>query len=345
MFETTSPRERLLATIDGRPTDRPPVSFWGHAYHRESTAEDLADATLEFWSRYEWDFVKLNPRASYHAETWGVEMRYSGVPNEKPKRVHHPIRRIEDWAAIGAKTAGAPPLTEQIDAIRRVRASLPKDVPLIETVFSPLAIAADLAESPATVVAHLRADERAVLRAVGAIAETFRAFVPEVLRAGAEGIYFATVDFATRDLLTKQEYGRWARPYDLSVIAAAAGAPFNVLHVCRRNNHLLDLADYPVTIFSWAVTEPGNPGLADGLRTLRGALAGGIGQDDELQAPTAERVLRQLEDGWTQTGGRRWIVAPGCSIPPATPHDNLRAIRDWVVSRRPESTVKTRAES
>ena len=42
-----TPRERVWATLRGEPVDRPPVSFWGHFYHRESSASELVAATLE----------------------------------------------------------------------------------------------------------------------------------------------------------------------------------------------------------------------------------------------------------------------------------------------------------
>ena len=68
-------RERVHAALRGEAVDRPPISFWGHFYHRESTARDLAEATLEFQDRYDWDWVKLNPRKHYHCEDWGVRYR------------------------------------------------------------------------------------------------------------------------------------------------------------------------------------------------------------------------------------------------------------------------------
>jgi uroporphyrinogen decarboxylase len=345
MAERMSPKERILAAVGGKPVDRPPVSFWGHAYHRESTAHDLAESTLEFWTAHQWDFVKLNPRASYHAETWGVEVRYPGVRYQKPQRVDFPVKTPADWARIGARAADAAPLAEQLEAIRLVRRGLPPDVLLIETVFSPLAIAADLAASPAAVLAHLRQDEGPVLAAVERIAATFQDFVRQALAAGADGIYFATVDWATRDLLTPAEYARYARPTDLAVLETAQGATFNVVHVCRRNNLLAELADYPAHAYSWAATEPGNPDLRDGLRAVGGAVAGGIGQEDALQAPGPFAVLQQLDKGFELTGGRRWIVAPGCSIPPTTPTENLNAIRRALDERAASPQASQRART
>src|SRR5256885_994018 len=84
--------------------------------------------------------------------------------------------------------------------------------------------------------------------------------------ATADGLFFAPVDGAPEDVLSAEEYRRWARPTDLRLMRAAEGAPFIVLHVCKRRNLLRELADYPAHAFSWAATEPTNPTLAEGLR-------------------------------------------------------------------------------
>jgi uroporphyrinogen decarboxylase len=328
-------KERLLSAVAGRPLDRPPVSFWGHCYHRESTAEDLAAATLEFRDRYDWDFVKLNPRASYHGEVWGLAMRYSGVPGEKPARASFPVRAVGDWRAVDERGLDAAPLAEQLEAIRLVRRGLPRDVLLLQTVFSPLAITAYLADGPRAVLEHLRQDEALVLAALRRIAATFARYTRAALEAGADGLFFATVDWATRDLLTPDEYARLARPTDLEVLGAAAGAALNLVHVCRPRNLLRELADYPAHGFSWDATDPTNPTLQEGLGWFAGAAVGGIGFGSKLLDPSPDGAVAQFRAGLEATGGRRWIVAPGCSIPPATRPETLDALRTAVESGVP----------
>src|SRR5512132_2018739 len=95
--ERMTSRERVWAALRGEPVDRPPISFWGHFYHRESSADDLVQATLEFQRDYDWDWIKLNPRKHYHVEPWGVRYRYSGVPGEKPALEAWPIHTPDDW--------------------------------------------------------------------------------------------------------------------------------------------------------------------------------------------------------------------------------------------------------
>ena len=329
-----TPRERVWATLRGEPADRPPVSFWGHVYHRESSASELVDATLEFQRAYDWDWIKLNPRKHYHVEPWGVSYRYSGRPDEKPVLASCPVRGPADWAKIGARPPAQGALGEQIEAVRLLRAALPAEVPLLETVFTPLAVLGEMVREPHELRDAMRAHPALVRAALEAVTATWEGYVPRLLEAGADGIFLATVDWASEDLLSAEEYRSWARPTDLRVLAAAARAPFNVLHVCKRRNLLLALSDYPVAAFSWAATDSTNPTLEAALARLDRAVMGGMSQDGALQAATPDAVLEEYRTACEQTRGRRWLAAPGCSIPPGTPAANLRAVREAVESTR-----------
>jgi uroporphyrinogen decarboxylase len=327
-------RERVRAALEGHAVDRPPVSFWGHVYHRESSAAELVEATLESWREYRWDWVKLNPRKHYHVEPWGVRYRYPGVPDVKPVLESWPVHAPEDWACVKAQPPTAGALGEQIESVRLLRQALPADVPLIETVFTPLAVLGEMVETPEELRTQLDSHPGLVRGALEAVTATYEPFVRELLRAGADGIYFATVDWASADLLTPAQYGAWARPFDLRVLAAAADAPFNVLHVCKRRNLLFEFGGYPVAAFSWATTDPTNPTLREALGRLGAAVMGGISQDDALQAAGPGAALAEYATALAETSGRRWLAAPGCSIPPGTPAENLRAVRDAVASTR-----------
>jgi uroporphyrinogen decarboxylase len=327
-------RERIQAALEGRAVDRPPVSFWGHVYHRESSAAELVEATLESWREYRWDWVKLNPRKHYHVEPWGVRYRYPGVPDQKPVLDSWPVHVAADWARITPQPPTAGALGEQIEAVRLLRRALPADVPLIETVFTPLAVLGELVETPEELRAHLDSHPDLVRGALEAVTATYEPFVRELLRAGADGIYLATVDWASADLLTPAQHRAWARPFDLRVLAAAVDAPFNVLHVCKRRNLLFEFGDYPVAACSWATNDPTNPTLREALGRLGTAVMGGISQDGALQASDSGAVLAEYAAALAETAGSRWLAAPGCSIPPNTPAANLHAIRDAVASTR-----------
>lgn len=325
-------RDRVLAALRGEEVDRPPVSFWGHVYHLESSAAQLVDHTMERWQRFQWDWVKLNPRKHYHVEPWGVRYDYPGVPDEKPKLVSHPVRAPEDWGRIDEVAHDQGALGEQIEAVRLLRARLPREVPLLQTVFTPLAILAELTEPPTALRDQLRTHPTLVLHALEAVTRTFERTVRAYREAGADGIYLGTVDWGCRAFMDRESLARWSRPYDLRLLEAAGDSPFHTVHVCKGDALLFEFADYPVGAFSWDASLPDNPSLGEALARLPGAVMGGIDHDGSLQDATPTRVLERYRRALAETGGRRWLVAPGCSMPPRTPEGNLLALRDAVVS-------------
>jgi uroporphyrinogen decarboxylase len=334
-----TPRERILATLAGEPTDRPPISFWGHVYDRESTAADLVAHTLERWQRHRWDWVKLNPRKHYHVEPWGVRYDYSRVPESKPFVAQYPVHMLADWDAIDEQPHDAGALGEQLEAVRALRAALPADVPLLQTVFTPIAILAECTEPPEALRDALKTDAARIRRALEAVTRTYERYVSAIMQAGADGIYLATVDWGSRSFVTPELLREWSRPYDLRLLAAAGASPYHMLHVCQRDALLFEFADYPVGSFSWDSTSSDNPSLADGLARLKGAVVGGLGHETDLQRGE-DAALEAYRRAYAQTGGRRWLCAPGCSMPPQTPDSTLSALRNeveraTVASRRP----------
>src|SRR5689334_11367378 len=66
-------KERVDAALRGDPVDRVPVSMWGHDFEHEWNTQAFVEAMIENYTRYDWDFMKVNPRASYHVEGWKVK--------------------------------------------------------------------------------------------------------------------------------------------------------------------------------------------------------------------------------------------------------------------------------
>jgi len=66
-------RARVEAALAQQHLDRPPAAAWGHTYREEWSPEALAGVTIARQRRYEWDWVKFQPRASCFAEAFGAE--------------------------------------------------------------------------------------------------------------------------------------------------------------------------------------------------------------------------------------------------------------------------------
>jgi uroporphyrinogen decarboxylase len=321
-----TPRERVAAALRREPVDRIPWSFWRHFYDREQTAQDTAAAMVSWVRRWRFDFLKLNPRAHYHAEPWGAVYRYSGGEHDRPTAVALPVRGPDDWQRIHRVDPGGSAFGEQLETVRLARQELGDDVPILQTIFTPLAVLGYVAE-PGRILADIREAPVAVHAALDAVADTLALYAAECLRAGADGIFFATTAWATRQALTSDEYAIFGRPYDVRVLHAVRNAAFNVLHVCRDENMLFDLLDYPVHAFNWAATSPSNPSLGAVLRRLEhGAVIGGVGHDALTdQEPTMARD--QVRRAFADTGGRGWMAGGDCSIPTHAREANIAAVR------------------
>ncbi|MDI6857819.1 MAG: uroporphyrinogen decarboxylase family protein [Dehalococcoidia bacterium] len=328
--------ERVRAALAGREVDRPPVSFWGHDYAREWTAQGLAEATLERYRAFGWDFVKVNPRATYYAEAWGNRYRPSGEATRGPVNVDYVLKNGSDLDAVKSLDGSAGPFGEQIEALRLIKRGLGDEAPFIQTVFSPLTVIGRLANGDlAFVRRQMRENAESLHRALSAVAQTLAAYAAACVEAGAAGIFFATVDWATYDSASEEQYAAFGRPYDLQVLGALANAQFNVLHVCRRNSMIESLLDYPAHAVNWAVGLTGNPRLGDVLATTEKAVMGGVAVDTAV-AGTPEAVEAEARQALAETGGRRFFLTAGCSVPPDTPEANLRAALAAVEERRRE---------
>jgi uroporphyrinogen decarboxylase len=328
-MERMNKRERVTAALRGVAVDRPPISFWRHFFEKETSAAGLAEAMLGFQRTYDWDFMKVNPRACYHAEPWGCRFQFSGQPHIEPKLLEAAVKTPEDWRKVTALPPNAGALGEQLEALRLIKEGLRGEVPFVETVFTPLSVAGRLVGSDDVMREHLRRYPERVHEALEAITTTFEGFAKACLDAGVDGLFFATTGWATYDRLTDAEYEEFGRPYDLRVLQAVQGAPFNILHVCRSHNMLWKLMDYPAHAVNWATADATNPKLGEVWRQSHRAVIGGVDHLGTLRQGAPEAVRGEVKGAVEQTR-IGLFVGPGCSISPQTPEANLRAARQAV---------------
>jgi len=319
-------RERVFAALRGAEVDHVPVSAWGHDFLREWTAEGLAEATLDAYRRYDWDFIKVNPRASYYAEDWGCRYQPSGRADTPPQTLGVAVNSAADLRSLRPLDPSQGAYGEQLAALRLVREGLAGEAPFVQTVFSPLAVSSRLAGSHELIRKYMEEAPQDLEAGLTVIAETLAAYARACLEAGADGIFFAGVEWGSRNYTSTEQYNRFGRPFDLQVLEAVQGARFNILHVCRNNNMLTDLLDYPVHVFHWATTGTDNPSLTDILSRTDKAVMGGVSHDSAILSNRPEEVAAEARAAIEVTGGRRFLLAPGCSIAPQTPEANLRAM-------------------
>ncbi len=340
-----NPRERMQACIRNDPgLDRPPVALWRHFPVDDQRPETLAAATLDFQRHYGFDLVKVTPASSFTIKDWGAQDAWEGSTEGTRRYTRHVVQKPQDWEGLPVlDPRRAPHLAGQISCLRQIRAALGPDIPLLQTVFSPLAQAKNLAGGEALIV-HMRAHPEAVLKGLNSIAETTRRFVEAAMETGIDGIFYA-VQHAQAGLMTLDEYKTFGLPFDLATTHPAAGLWCNLLHLHGLNIYF-DLVPYFSSLFpivNWHDRET-YPSLAEaqtsevfaqhpvGVKTSEVSpkvFCGGISQTTIVFGDGAQ-VREEAADAIRQTGGRRLLLGTGCVVPVIAPHGNILAARQSV---------------
>jgi uroporphyrinogen decarboxylase len=323
-------RERLQACLKNDPAlDRPPVALWRHFPVDDQSPEALAAATLDFQFHYDFDLVKVTPASSFSIKDWGAEDAWEGSTEGTRRYTKHPVQKPQDWEHLSVlDPLKAPHLFGQITCLRQIRASLGPDIPLLQTVFSPLAQAKNLAGGEALIV-HLRLHPEAVLKGLQTIAETTRRFLEVARETGIDGIFYA-IQHAQAGLMTLDEYKIFGLPFDLKTTGPANGLWCNMLHLHGLHVYF-DLVPFFSSLFpivNWHDRET-YPALDEAQTRFPGVVCGGVSQNTIVYGGASE-VREQVADAIRQTKGRRLLLGTGCVVPVIAPHGNILAARQSV---------------
>ena len=322
----TTHKERIQASLRGEIIDRPPVALWRHFPVDDQAPETLARATLHFQQDYDFDWVKVTPASSFCVKDWGVEDEWRGDAEGTRDYTKRVIRDPQDWEQLQVLDPTAPHLAAQLECLRLIRGGLDPGTPILQTIFSPLVQAKNLAGNQ-TLMDHLKAHPEAVMRGLAMIAETTRRFVEASLATGIDGVFFA-IQHAQAGLLTGEEYMTFSLTHDLRAVEAAKDLWCNVLHLHGHNINfsLADTMQFPIV--NWHDRET-IPSLAEAQEYFQGVTCGGLRQDTLVfgnQTDVQDEALNALQ----QTRGKRFILSTGCVVPIIAPHGNIVAARNIV---------------
>jgi uroporphyrinogen decarboxylase len=331
-------RERIHAALRGELVDRVPVALWQHFPGDDLHPEKFAARVVEFQKKFDFDFVKVTPASSYPAEMYGATFSTPAPGSARARegtreKVNLPVQSASDWDKIAPLDASNPVFVREFSAIKLIRQQLGADVHILQTIFSPLNCAYNLALE--RVFDDLRAHPEAVHRALRALTETTARFTIASLRAGADAIFFAT-QMATPTHVTRDEFRSFGEQYDLQLLEAvrAAKPDFIFCHIHGLEIYFDALMNYPVDVLNWhdRLTAPSLKKAREILRAAQNnkAIAGGMDEWNMLAKKPRDQVLAQARDAIAQAGERGFILAAGCVIPVDTPEGNIKAVVEAV---------------
>ena len=330
-------RQRVEAALAGQPVDRVPVSAWAHLLPEEVRAAALAQASVKWFRDHDWDWLKVNPRATVFAEGFGVGFDLGTYYGVLPRQTT-PTRTftLED---LKPADPGRGVWAEHLDALKTIKAGL-AGAPFIQTVFSPASVLGFVVGRPTattqlsvaqnhadTLLNLIRTQPKVVHQALEVITQGLEKFAAASVAQGADGLFFAITKLAREGALTPAEFEEFGKPYDLRVLKAAETARFNVLHLCGARVHWKKAMDYPVRALNWASVGQGNPSVAEARNSTDLALIGGVDGVDLIQKGTPAEVEAAARRALEQAGTKKFLLAPGCCVEPDAPAENLKALR------------------
>ena len=315
----TTHRERIQACLAGEIPDQTPVALWRHFPVDDQSPSNLAAAQIAFQRTFDFDLVKVTPASSFCLRDWGAEDVWLGATEGTRSYTNHVISRPQDWESLRDLDPSAPHLADQLDCVRLIRQGLGPDVPIIQTIFNPLAQAKNLAGDQ-TLLEHARRFPEALGKGLSTIARTTRRFVEAAIGSGIDGIFYA-VQHAQKSEFDSEQFASLSEKDDIQILDAASGLWCNILHLHGSDIYFEWAQKYHLPVVNWHDRET-RPSLAEGRKIFDGVVCGGLSRETlVLKDPQAVRAEKQ--DALRQTGGRKLILSTGCVVPITAPYGNM----------------------
>jgi uroporphyrinogen decarboxylase len=322
------------------------VGGWQHLVGHEYGASEFARAYVDFVKRWDWEWVKINPRAVYYAEAWGATFDpedYQGFV--LPKKVSSPIAEPSDIAKVTQiDVLENPAFSEAIEAATLIRRGL-EDRAVLQTVFSPLSVLLQIADLPLypsdtyahsdTTVRELILDQPvAAKQALTNIADALAAYVTELVKpeseggAGLDGIFFAITGTVSEDYFDRDQYREFSEPYDRIVIEALRKASKDAVvlfHTCQAHSHAQWFDDGQTELLQWDPFLDGNLDVDELHQAV--PVVGASAQDFAVDG-SPEGVAAELDKTIATLIGTPFLLAPSCTVPTPASDASLQALSD-----------------
>lgn len=274
--------ERVDFALQGKEVDRPPFTVYYHFGLERFPGERHAKATLEFHQRYHTDLVKV----------------MSDYPYPKPSGKWFELRVLDN------------PYPEQVRALELIRDGLKGEAYFVETLFNPWNVAEKLSSKEE--VQKLKSEKPEVLlQALDVIARSEANHAKKAIAAGASGIFLAIANAQE-----VEDYAKFSEPFDKQVLEAASGAPLNILHIHGDKTYVQPFySGWPASVIQYSLHGTGIP-IAKVRQSYGGVVMGGL-DERKFRAMPAEEMETQWKAA-QEAAGRKFILAPGCSVPNET---------------------------
>jgi uroporphyrinogen decarboxylase len=319
---TISHSERVRAVLAGEKPDHVPIGLWRHFPVDDQNPLALAQSSIAFQEQFDLDLIKVTPASSFCLRDWGVQDAWQGNTEGTRTFIRNVVQKPGDWDRLKILDPAKGSLGGQLTCLKEIIRRVKGTVPVVQTIFNPLAQAKHLC-GPDILKEHMARIPDALRAGLDVIARTTVLFVEACLECGVDGIFLA-VQHANASFPGEAEYRRWATTDDLAILQAARGAWLNILHLHGSKVYFSLAVDYPVQMVNWHDRESG-PSLEAGYRKCRKTVCGGWRQWETMALGDEKQIDAEAQDAIRQMKGRHLILGTGCVTPIIAPRTCLEA--------------------
>jgi MtaA/CmuA family methyltransferase len=324
-----TPKERIYAILKGDSFDRPAVTpifmawaanYIGHPYRDYYLDGDvLVEAQLAVTRAFNLDQISAISDPWREASAYGVEFDYPpdgiGKPKDTLIKTRDDISHIELLDIENSER-----MKQRVESVRKMAAEIGQTHSVLGWIEGPLAEYADLRGLESALM-DLIDNPQMFTDAADVIVQNAIAFALAQIEAGADMI---GIGDAAASLIGGALYKEYILPFEQKLIAAIheAGAAVK-LHICGNTIGIVQhMAETGADIIDVDWMNP-----LDKARQLVGpevTLCGNFDPSAVLLQGSPEDVADAAKN-CLKAGGHKFILMPGCEIPPATPEQNIRA--------------------
>jgi len=268
--------------------------------------EGLAEAHYGLFTEVDFDFIKVMNDNPYVDPL----VKEAKMPRDFPM-----LSEVDLARASMAPT---------IDGVKRLREKAGPDVMIAVTIFNTWATGQKL--SMRHLAEHLGADTAAVVEGLGIIAANLAHFAEAVIEAGADGIFLAA-DGCGDGILAEGVYREVFRPGDLTILEGASAGSLNIVHIHGSDTDFENFVDYPAGVMNWADRTAG-PSITEARGLMKHCLLAGIDHLGTIANGSPDDIRAEARDALAQSGGRKFMLGPGCSVPNDIDRSRLRVMRE-----------------
>ena len=324
-------RQRIERALLGEPTDRLPAALWRHFPGDDQRFTDLARSIVDYQQAYDWDFARVLPARTFQVSDYGLQDSWRGDARGWRAISKRVVQRSLDWTELRPLSPTRGALARQVECMRLVCAALADETPILQTIYSPLLQAAQLAGRQST-LRDMRLRQYRLRSALTQLTESTLRFIEALSKQdGIAGVFLVT-GFASHDILSEAEYSAVALP-QLQMILESLPASWwlNIVQVAGAAPMLRLLSALPMQALNWDVGASGTS-LAQARQLHSGAVCGGLSDRDDLLLGSPSLLREAIQAAQRQSEWRRLILSGGGEGYITTPVSNLRAVRSLIES-------------